>query len=129
MRRVPRVHHRRSRSAVDRIVVSTADRRECDASWIDVVLLAKAGSQWRYKRLWIKDFAGMTKAHHFRLRGNDLFLPTREQSMISITRNTALAVLIASAFLFAATELSAQQVVKWRASGSFPPGHSTAIAM
>src|SRR3954469_5901091 len=49
--------------------------------------------------------------------------------MISITRNTALTALIASAFLFAATELSAQQAVKWRASGSFPPGHSTAVAM
>src|SRR4051794_5531088 len=40
----------------------------------------------------------------------------------------AIAVFGAGTLFAAAGELSAQQF-KWRASGSFPPGHSTAIAM
>lgn len=48
--------------------------------------------------------------------------------MISTMHKSAVALFAAGAVFCSATELSAQQV-RWRASGSFPAGHSTSIAM
>ncbi len=48
--------------------------------------------------------------------------------MISTTKKAAVATLAAMALYWIPSELLAQQV-KWRASGSFPAAHSTAIAM
>src|SRR5512147_2284689 len=48
--------------------------------------------------------------------------------MIPKMRKSAVALVTAGALLCAAAEVSAQQV-RWRASGSFPQGHSTSIAM
>ena len=48
--------------------------------------------------------------------------------MISTTKKAAVALMAAAALFWSPAGLFAQQV-KWRASGSFPPGHSTAIAM
>jgi TRAP-type transport system periplasmic protein len=48
--------------------------------------------------------------------------------MISTMRISAVALITAGTLLCSVTELSAQQV-RWRASGSFPAGHSTSIAM
>ncbi len=49
--------------------------------------------------------------------------------MISTTKKAALALLVAGALSWSPSESLAQQQVKWRASGSFPAAHSTAIAM
>ena len=48
--------------------------------------------------------------------------------MSKTTLAAAVAIFIAGTLSGAAADVAAQQV-KWRASGSFPPGHSTAIAM
>jgi TRAP-type transport system periplasmic protein len=48
--------------------------------------------------------------------------------MISPMRKSIIALIAVGAVFCSATELSAQQV-RWRASGSFPAGHSTSIAM
>ena len=48
--------------------------------------------------------------------------------MIPTMRKSAVALIVAGAVFCGAAEVSAQQV-RWRASGSFPAAHSTAIAM
>jgi tripartite ATP-independent transporter DctP family solute receptor len=54
--------------------------------------------------------------------------PERSKTMIAMTGRQTMAVVAAGALLCVAAASEAQQV-RWRASGSFPAGHSTSIAM